>query len=69
MCLVTINQQYQILYSDAKFEELIELGLDGGMERFINELRPIIHVPPSINDRPHIENIRVSNEIRGWNLD
>lgn len=66
MCLVTLNQQYQILCNDTKFDEVRELGLDGGMQRFINELRPIIHVPPAVNDRPHVEYIILSNEIRGW---
>jgi len=68
MCLVTFNQQYQIIANEDKFEEFRELALDGGLDRFINEMRPIIYLPPAVNDRPHIENIRISNEIRGWNL-
>jgi putative restriction endonuclease len=29
MCLATLNQQYQIINNDSKFNELRELGLDG----------------------------------------
>lgn len=66
--LVTFNQRYQIINNQIKMNELKEDGLDGGMEKFITDLKPIIILPPAINDRPHIEYIRISNEIRGWNL-
>jgi len=66
--LVTVNNEYQIIYSEAKMKNLKKIGLDGGMEKFINDLRPFIHVPPAINDRPHIKFIETANEIRGWQL-
>ncbi len=52
--LVTLNNDYQIIYSEVKMEKLQEIGLDSGMDKFIKDLRPFIHVPPAINDRPHI---------------
>lgn len=67
--LITINNKYQILYNENTMEKLKETGLDGGMEKFISDLRPIIHLPPAPNDRPHIEYIQKSNEIRGWTIE
>lgn len=64
--LISINENYQILHSVAKMDKLREIGLDGGMDRFIRELRAVIILPPAINDRPHIDYIRHANEIRGW---
>ena len=64
--LITFNQDYQILYSDKQFDKLKDIGLDGGAEKFINDLRAVIHLPPTISDRPHIEYINLANEIRGW---
>jgi len=65
--LVTFNEEYQILYNEKEFKTLKEIGLDGGADKFVEDLRAIINLPPTINDRPHIEYIRTANEIRGWN--
>ncbi len=64
--LVTFNEEYQIRYNENEFNKLKEIGLDGGADKFINQLRSIINLPPAINDRPHIEYIKIANEIRGW---
>jgi len=64
--LVTFNAEYQITCNDKEFKKLTEIGLDGGAEKFINDLRAVIHLPPAINDRPHVEYINVANGIRGW---
>lgn len=64
--LITINENYQILHSALKMDKLREIGLDGGMDRFIRDLRAVIILPPAINDRPHIDFIKYANEIRGW---
>jgi putative restriction endonuclease len=32
----------------------------------IKDLKPIIKVPPSVNDRPHIDYIKQANHVRGW---
>jgi hypothetical protein len=45
---------------------LTEIGLDSGVEKFIDDLRAVIHLPPTILDRPHVEYITQANEIRGW---
>ncbi|RMG84257.1 MAG: HNH endonuclease, partial [Bacteroidetes bacterium] len=64
--LVTFNENYQILHNEKEFHKLKEIGLDGGADKFISDLRAIINLPPTINDRPHIKYIRTANEIRGW---
>ena len=58
---------YSIKLSNTKVLHLKDNGLDGGLEDFKNSLRPIIHLPPAIGDRPHIEYIRLANQIRKWN--
>jgi putative restriction endonuclease len=64
--LVTLNQEYQIILNDKELTKLKKSGHDGELKRFIKDLRPIIKVPPSVNDRPHIEYIKQANHIRGW---
>lgn len=63
--LITFNQDYQILYNEKQFVKLKEIGLDGGADKFINDLRAVIHLPPTISDRPHVDYIKLANEIRG----
>ena len=64
--IITVLENYRIKLSDAKVSQLKQNGLDGGLEDFKNSLRPIIHLPPAISDRPHIEYIRLANQIRAW---
>lgn len=67
--LVTINREYRILLDEKKLKRLKDLNLDGGLKKFAHELRPLIHLPPAVNDRPHIQYVEKANEIRGWGLD
>ncbi|MCE2504477.1 MAG: HNH endonuclease [Chlorobi bacterium] len=64
--LITVNDKYQIIYNTDKMDKFKEIGLDGGMDKFIKNLRAVIHLPPAVNDRPHVDYIRKGNEIRGW---
>ena len=66
--LVTFNEQYQIIVNENGMKKLKEIGFDGGMKKFIKDLRPIINVPPSITDRPHMNYIREANKLRGWKI-
>jgi putative restriction endonuclease len=66
--MVTLNENYQIIHNDFQLRQLRTEGLDGGMDKFIRNLRAIIHVPPAVGDRPHTEYIRKANEFRGWNF-
>lgn len=65
--LVTFNEEYQIIHSRKNFDKLREIGLDGGAEKFIGDLRAVLNLPPAVNDRPHVEYIKLANQIRGWN--
>ena len=66
--LITFNEHYQTVVSTTKMKHLKEIGFDGGMEKFMNDIRPIIIVPPAINDRPNVNFIREANKLRGWKL-
>lgn len=66
--LVTFNDQYQIIVNSTEMKKLKEIGFDGGMEKFLKDLRPIINVPPAISDRPNINFIQVANRLRGWKI-
>ena len=66
--LVTFNEQYQIIVNSTEIKKLKEIGYDGGAEKFIKDLRPIINVPPAVSDRPNINFIREANKLRGWKI-
>jgi putative restriction endonuclease len=64
--LVTVNENYQIIVNTEEMKKMKDLGFDGGMDKFIKDLRPIINVPPTISDRPNVEFIIQANRLRGW---
>ncbi len=64
--LVTFNGDYQIIYNQNQFDKLREIGLDGGADKFVNDLRAVIHLPPTVSDRPHVDYVNTANQIRGW---
>jgi putative restriction endonuclease len=64
--LITIDETYQTLVNENKMQYLQTIGHDGGMEKFCKDLRPIIHLPPAVHDRPNINYIRKANKLRGW---
>lgn len=66
--LVTFNEQYQIIINNSELKNLKDLGFDGGMNKFVKDLRPIILVPPAISDRPNVSFIKEANKLRGWKL-
>lgn len=66
--LVTFNEQYQTIVNTTEMKKLKEIGYDGGMDKFIKDIRPIINVPPSVNDRPNINFIKEANKLRGWKI-
>ncbi len=67
--LITFNQRYQIIHNESKMTHLRQIGHDGGMDRFIRDLKPLINVPPAGRDRPYINYIADANELRGWELE
>lgn len=64
--LITIIEDYSIVLNQKRIDELKKISLDGGLSKFTKELRPIILLPPAINDRPHVEYIKIANAVRGW---
>ncbi len=66
--LVTLNEGYQILMNEQKVAELRSWGLDGGEDRFRDNLRAVIRVPPTASDRPATARIQEANRLRGWVL-
>lgn len=64
--LITFNEKYQIIHNKKRMQNLKDVGHDSGMNKFIRDLKPIINLPPDINDRPHINYVSRANEIRGW---
>jgi putative restriction endonuclease len=64
--LITFNEQYQIILNNQEMKNLKSIGFDGGMEKFLKELRPIINIPPAITDRPNIHFVKEANRLRGW---
>jgi hypothetical protein len=47
-------------------DRLIEIGFDGGMNKFIKDIKPSIIVPLTVSDRPNIKYIKEANKLRGW---
>jgi putative restriction endonuclease len=64
--LVTIVDDYSIQVNRNQTTELQKQKLSDGLEKFSQDLRPIIILPPAVSDRPHAEYIRIANSIRGW---
>lgn len=67
--LITLNSEYQIIINDEKLEKLTASDLGGGIDTFIDTVRPMIFVPAAVNDRPNINFINQANILRGWNFD
>lgn len=64
--LITIGEDYSVLLSENRVAYLRHVKQIGGLDGFRERLLPMIMLPPSISDRPHIEYIRVANQVRGW---
>ena len=66
--LITFNEKYQIVFNNSQTDKLKELHLDGGLDKFLNDLRPIIDAPPALTDRPNVNYIKIANQLRGWTV-
>lgn len=64
--LIAIVEDYSVQINRSRVVELQAQKLSDGLVKFSQDLRPIIILPPSISDRPHVEYIRIANSIRGW---
>jgi putative restriction endonuclease len=66
--LVTFNENYQLIVNQNEVTKLKQMNLDGGIDKFTKNLRPMIHVPPAINDRPNVNLVKEANLLRGWKI-
>ena len=64
--LVTVDEGYAIVFNKAQRKHLENLGLGAGAEKFELGLSKKIVPPNAMADRPHVEYIRLANQIRGW---
>lgn len=64
--LVAFDSSYNVIHNEKKMDNLKKIGHDGGMAKFIRDLKPVLTVPPAVSDRPHIAYINLANKIRGW---
>lgn len=64
--LITMDENYAVVFNKAQAVELGHLGLAAGVEKFKENLRSEILVPDALSDRPHVDYIRLANRIRGW---
>lgn len=64
--LIAVDVNYSVLLNQNQIAELKKSRLIEGLDNFVKELRSIIILPPAISDRPHVEYLRLANQIRGW---
>ena len=62
----TFGADYRIYLNEAMVGELKARGLDGKLDRFHNNLRPFIALPPDKRDYPAPAFIEKANALRGW---
>ncbi|MEW6543313.1 MAG: HNH endonuclease [Nitrospirota bacterium] len=64
--VLDVSDTYRVVVSNREKDRLTSIGHDGGLDSFVEALRPLILLPPAIGDRPRIEYLRRSREIRRW---
>jgi putative restriction endonuclease len=64
--LITITDDYSVQINRSRVSDLQSQKLSDGLAKFSQDLRPLIILPPAVSDRPHVEYIRIANNIRGW---
>lgn len=64
--LVTVNERYQVVVNSRKLDRLSTIGHGGGRTAFERGLRNEVVVPRAVTDRPHVDYLRLGNQVRGW---
>lgn len=62
--LVSFDEGYRIIYNKTQIADLSAARRDGGLQKFLETLRPVIYVPSQ--DKPKPEIIAKANTVRGW---
>ncbi len=65
--LVTVMEDYSLELNDKQIREIRKVREAGGLEQFSESLRALVLLPPAVQDRPHVEYIKIANRSRGWN--
>ncbi len=64
--LVTVDDSYRVVVNSRKLDRLSDIGYGGGRDSFEKNLRAEIIVPRVVSDRPHVDYLRLGNQVRGW---
>jgi putative restriction endonuclease len=64
--LITFDESYQVLVNEEQMKDFIRIRRNGGMSQFRAALRPLLLLPPAVSDRPHVDLVRLGNQVRGW---
>ncbi len=64
--LITIDESFKTFVNKKIMDYLKDIGHDGGMKDFVENLRPVINMPPAVRDRPLPKYIKQANQLRGW---
>ena len=64
---VTFDEKYRTYINEERVVEFQDSRLDGGLERFRRDFKPLLLLPPDKRDRPRSDFIEETNRIRGWN--
>ena len=62
--LVFIDEKYSIQINQNKVNKLRAVSRDSGLEEFTDALRALIILPPTISDRPHVNYLKIANDLR-----
>jgi putative restriction endonuclease len=64
--LVGFNTRYRILLNENAFKDLRNRDRADGEQQFRRNLRSLLLLPPTANDRPHVSFIQKGLELRQW---
>lgn len=64
--LVTFDQDFNVLINEPIVEKLKTSELAGGLDAFVENLRPMISIPTDKKDQPRPEYVTEANKLRGW---
>jgi len=66
--LITFDPEYRVHMNRKRVEEFRETGHDGGLDEFVEKLKPILILPPDRRDRPNSDYVGRANTVRGWDF-
>jgi len=64
--LIGVSADYHIIVNESEFQRLRSLRLEAGELPFKGNLRPLIILPPAVNDRPNVQFLELALRIRNF---